>query len=75
MLTAVREARAQARDQTWLARGEPTGSELPGSRAAGKTINDFVIDLDAALVTAHSTRKAPGASSRAAWDTTRSGRG
>ena len=38
-------------------RGELTGSELPGSRAAGKTIGQVVIDLDATLVTAHSDKE------------------
>ena len=38
MLAEIRRARAQARDRAWLARGELTGAELPGSRAAGKTI-------------------------------------
>jgi len=42
---------------TWAARGELTGSELPGSRAAGKTITEVVIDLDATLVTAHSEKE------------------
>jgi len=54
MLAKVRQARAEARDRAWLARGELTGSELPGSRAAGKLIGQVVIDLDATLVTAHS---------------------
>ncbi len=36
MLAAIRLARAEARDRAWLARGELTGAELPGSRAAGK---------------------------------------
>ncbi len=57
MLAAVRQARAQARDRAWLARGELTGVELPGSRAAGKTIAQAVIDLDATLVTAHSDKE------------------
>ncbi len=57
MLAEIRQARAQARDRAWLARGELTGAELPGSRAAGKTINDVVIDLDATLVTAHSDKE------------------
>ena len=57
MLTRIGLARAQARDRTWTARGELTGSELPGSRAAGKTINEVVIDLDATLVTAHSDKE------------------
>ena len=54
---AIRRVRAQARDRAWTARGELTGSELPGSRAAGETISDVVIDLDATLVTAHSDKE------------------
>jgi len=57
MLAAIRQGRAQARDRAWLARGELTGAELPGSRAAGKTISQVVIDLDATLVTAHSDKE------------------
>jgi hypothetical protein len=57
MLAAIQQARAIARDRAWLARGELTGVELPGSRAAGKTISDVVIDLDATLVTAHSDKE------------------
>jgi len=57
MLAAIRQARARARDRAWLARGELTGTELPGSRAAGKTIGQVVIDLDATLVTAHSEKE------------------
>ena len=57
MLTRIRVARAEARDRAWTARGELTGSELPGSRAAGKTISEVVIDLDATLVTAHSDKQ------------------
>ncbi len=57
MLAEIRRARAQARDRAWLARGELTGTELPGSRAAGQLINDVVIDLDATLVTAHSDKE------------------
>jgi hypothetical protein len=56
MLAAIRQARAQARDRAWLARGELTGIELPGSRAAGKTTDQIVIDLDATLITAHSDK-------------------
>ena len=40
MLGRIRQARAGSRDRAWTARGELTGSELPGSRAAGKTITD-----------------------------------
>ena len=57
MLTRIRVARAGARDRAWTARGGLTGSELPGSRAAGKTISEVVIDLDATLVTAHSDKE------------------
>ena len=57
MLGQIRLARAQARDRAWTARGELTGTELPGSRAAGKTIGQVVIDLDATLVTAHSDKE------------------
>ena len=57
MLAKIRFARAQARDRAWLARGELTGSELPGLRVAGKTISQVVIDLDATLVTAHSDKE------------------
>jgi len=76
MLAAIRQARTDARDRAWLARGELTGSELPGSRAAGKTIAQVVIDLDDARHGALTwTRKAPGATSRAGSATTRSERG
>jgi hypothetical protein len=57
MLSAIRLARAVARDRAWLARGELTGSELPGSRAAGRLLEQVVIDLDATLVTAHSDKE------------------
>jgi len=57
MLAAVRQAKAAARDRAWLARGELTGVELPGSRAAGRTLAQVVIDLDATLVTAHSDKE------------------
>lgn len=53
MSSEIRRARAVARDGAWLGRGELTGSEMPGSRAAGRTIDHVVIDLDATLVTAH----------------------
>jgi len=57
MLGAIRLARAAARDRGWLARGELTGAELPGSRAAGRLLEQVVIDLDATLVTAHSDKE------------------
>ncbi len=57
MLAEIRLARAAARDRAWLARGELTGRELPGSRAAGRVLQQVVIDLDATLVTAHSDKE------------------
>jgi len=57
MLAKIRQGRAEARDRAWLARGELTGTELPGFRAAGKRIGQVVIDLDATLVTAHSDKE------------------
>ena len=57
MLGRIRRSRAQARDRAWLARGELTGAELPGSRAAGRLLEHVVIDLDATLVTAHSEKE------------------
>ena len=57
MPARIRLARAEARDRAWTAHGELTGSELPGSRAAGKVIGEVVIDLDATLVTAHSDKE------------------
>ena len=57
MLGRIRQARAEARDRAWTARGDLTGAELPGSRAAGRTISEVVIDLDATLVTAHSDKE------------------
>ena len=57
VLAKIRQARADARDRAWLARGELAGTEMPGSRAAGKTIAQVVIDLDATLVTAHSDKE------------------
>lgn len=57
MLRAIRLARATVRDRAWLARGELTGTELPGSRAAGRLLEQVVIDLDATLVTAHSDKE------------------
>ena len=57
ILAQIRLARAQARDRAWLARAELTGAELPGSRAAGKLIEQVVIDLDATPVTAHSDKE------------------
>jgi len=57
MLAAIRLARAQARDRAWMGRGELIGTELPGSRAAGKLLGQIVIDLDATLVAALSEQR------------------
>ncbi len=40
-----------------LARGELTGTELPGFRATDRVLDQAVIDLDATLVTAHSDKQ------------------
>jgi len=72
MLVRIRQASAEARDRAWTARGELTGSELPGSRAAGKTIEEVVIDLDATRIR---TSKTLAGTSRAASGTTPWGRG
>ncbi len=44
MLAGIRQARAVARDRAWLARGELIGRELPGSRAAGRMLEQVGID-------------------------------
>ncbi len=59
MLSTIQLARAQARDRAWTARGELTGTELPGSCAADQTIAEVVIDLDATLVSALGQRRCP----------------
>ena len=53
----IRLARAVARDRAWLSRGELTGTELPGSRAAGRMLEQVAIDLDTTLVTARSDKE------------------
>lgn len=57
-LAELRRARAAARERAWAARGEWTGTELPGSRVADRTVDHTVIDLDATLVEAHSDKAA-----------------
>jgi hypothetical protein len=56
-LSALRAARAVARERAWLARGELTGQALPQSRAAGRDLPGLVIDVDASLVEAHSDKE------------------
>jgi hypothetical protein len=56
-LTALRAARAVARERAWLARGELTGQALPPSRAAGRDLAELVIDVDATLVEVHSDKQ------------------
>ena len=57
MLTGLRLARAAARERAWLARAELTGQALPPSRAAGRSVDAVVIDIDATLVTCHSEKE------------------
>ena len=73
MLNEIRLARAQARDRTWLAMGELTGAELPGSRAAGLLLEHVVIDLDAILVRRIRRGRTPAGTSKAASVVTPSG--
>lgn len=56
-LAGLRRARVLARERAWVARGELTGSELPASRVAGRTIEHLVIDVDATLVDVHSEKQ------------------
>ncbi|GAA5117424.1 IS1380-like element ISMsm3 family transposase [Haloechinothrix salitolerans] len=56
VLAGLRRARAAARERAWAARGEWTGTELPGSRVADRMIEHAVIDVDATLVEAHSEK-------------------
>lgn len=59
-LEGLRRARVAARERAWMARGELTGIELPGSAVAGATIGHVVIDIDATLVEAHSEKEQAG---------------
>lgn len=52
-LTALRPARAQAREAAWLQAAEQ-GEGIPTVRAAGRMLPGLVLDLDATLVTCHS---------------------
>ncbi len=54
-LTAVRSARAQARENAWLQAAE-RGEDIPAVRAAGRMLPGLVLDLDATLVACHSEK-------------------
>ncbi|MCX5231478.1 IS1380 family transposase [Streptomyces sp. NBC_00233] len=54
-LTALRSARAQAREVAWLQAAEQ-GDGIPAVRAAGRMLPGLVLDLDATLVTCHSEK-------------------
>ena len=55
-LSALRTARAAARERAWLARGELTGTALPPARADGRELTELVIDVDATLLEVHSDK-------------------
>ncbi|MGW7646908.1 IS1380 family transposase [Streptomyces bobili] len=54
-LTALRSARAQAREVAWLQAVEQ-GEDIPAARAAGRVLPGLVLDLDATLVACHSEK-------------------
>ncbi|MEU5095092.1 IS1380 family transposase [Streptomyces sp. NPDC020996] len=54
-LTALRSARAQAREVAWL-QAAAQGEGIPAVRAAGRMLPGLVLDLDATLVTCHSEK-------------------
>ncbi|MBT2430495.1 transposase [Streptomyces sp. ISL-112] len=54
-LTALRSARAQAREIAWLQAVEQ-GEDIPAVRAAGRMLPGLVLDLDATLVACHSEK-------------------
>ncbi|MEY2231219.1 IS1380 family transposase [Streptomyces sp. BF23-19] len=54
-LTALRSARARAREVAWLQAAEQ-GEGIPAVRAAGRMLPGLVLDLDATLVTCHSEK-------------------
>ncbi|WP_079148580.1 IS1380 family transposase [Streptomyces agglomeratus] len=54
-LTALRSARAQAREVAWLQAVEQ-GEDIPAVRAAGRVLPGLVLDLDATLVACHSEK-------------------
>ncbi len=56
VLSRLREARAQARELAWAQAAE-TGTQLPGSTAAGVAVPGLVLDLDASIVICHSEKQ------------------
>ncbi|MBT2381534.1 transposase [Streptomyces sp. ISL-111] len=54
-LTALRSARAQAREIAWRQAAEQ-GEDIPAVRAAGRMLPGLVLDLDATLVACHSEK-------------------
>jgi hypothetical protein len=56
LLSALRAARAQARERAWLAR-EELDRPLPVVRAGGRDWAGLVLDVDATLVTCHSEKE------------------
>lgn len=55
-LTALRSARAQAREVAWLQAAEH-GEGIPAVQAAGRMLPGLVLDLDATLITCHSEKE------------------
>jgi hypothetical protein len=55
-LDALKQARAEAREQAWLLRAE-VGRPVPTLICAGITVPGLVIDLDASLVSCHSEKE------------------
>ena len=55
-LSALRAARATAREITWMHATE-TRAGIPTTRAAGRDLPGLVLDLDATLVTCHSEKQ------------------
>jgi len=66
-LDALRRARAAARERAWLARAEVTGRVLPPSRAAGRSLDYVVVDIDATLVEAHSEKELASANFKSGY--------
>jgi hypothetical protein len=56
VLDRLRQARAETREHTWLARAS-SGRVLPAAAAGGRGLPGLVIDIDASLVTCHSEKE------------------